>query len=127
MRERTASESWERRRHSYVEWLSSAGAFLLVASRGERTLGFALVTFAGAYSGWESGERVAELKDIVVAPAARGQGIGSALLDRLEAELASVGVSEYRLNVIAANEDAIRLYRRRGMTHVTTVMLGRVP
>ena len=126
MPQRSAEESWRRRRAAYEQWLAVPGAFVLLAQRDAETVGFALVTFAGAYHGWSSGPRVAELKDLAVAPAARGKGIGSRLLDEVEHELGRVGVEEYRLNVIAPNEDAIRLYTRRGMTHVTTVFLAKV-
>lgn len=123
---RTAAESWERRRTAYADWLGVPGAFVLLAERGEHAVGYALVTFASAYHGWRSGEQVAELKDIAVESELRGQGIGSRLMDSVDRELAAMGISEYRLSVVAGNEAAMRLYRRRGMDPVSTVLLGRV-
>ncbi|MDA0171846.1 GNAT family N-acetyltransferase [Solirubrobacter taibaiensis] len=126
MPERTAEASWERRRAAYEQWLAAPDAFVALAQRDVEIIGFAVVTFAGAYHGWESGSRVGELKDLAVAPDERGRGIGSTLLDAVEDELARLGVAEYRVNVIAPNEDAARLYQRRGMTRVTSVFLARV-
>lgn len=126
MSRRSVRESWERRRRAYATWLAVPGAYVLLAEREQRVVGYALVTLAPAYHGWRSGERVAELKDVVVEAQLRGNGIGSALLDAVERELAGIGVAEYRVNVLAGNEDAARLYRARGMTQVSTVFLARV-
>jgi ribosomal protein S18 acetylase RimI-like enzyme len=122
---RTADASWAHRRRAYEGWLAAPGAFVLYARDGATTLGYALVTFAGPYAGWVSGERVAELKDLSVLPEARGRGIGTRLMDALEAELERMGISEYRLNVIAANAQALRFYERRGLARVSAVFLGR--
>src|SRR5262245_27611021 len=78
---RSAEESGDARRASYVEWLRGEGAFVLIARRGAERVGYALVTIAGAYCGWQSAATVGELRDIVVAPDMRGQGVGSQLLD----------------------------------------------
>jgi ribosomal protein S18 acetylase RimI-like enzyme len=44
----------------------------------------------------------------------RGAGIGSALLDALEAGLAERGVTDLVLGVLPGNDAAIRMYERRG-------------
>jgi GNAT superfamily N-acetyltransferase len=123
---RDAADAWSRRRAAYTRWLSVPGAFALLATEEDRPVGFALVTFASGYHGWSSGERVAELKDLSVAADVRGRGIGSRLMDAVESQLARQGVTDLRLNVIAANADAVRFYERRGLVAVTTVLLGRV-
>lgn len=71
--------------------------------------GYAVVTW-----GWsvESGGLDALLDEIYVEP--RSQGIGSALLDAIEAECARRGCSRLFLETERANEAARRLYRRRG-------------
>ena len=63
---------------------------------------------------WETGERVAEIESLSVAPAARGAGIGSALLDRIDAELEAEGVRDVLIGALVTNAGAIRLYERRG-------------
>ncbi|WP_084862967.1 GNAT family N-acetyltransferase [Salibaculum halophilum] len=51
---------------------------------------------------------------IIVAPEARGQGIGTALLEAIAQEAADRGFSELRLDVIDSNPRARALYERRG-------------
>jgi ribosomal protein S18 acetylase RimI-like enzyme len=123
---RTTADTWPRRRAHYEEWLARPGAFVLVASRAERRVGYAVVSLTGGYQGWASSDRIGEVHDIAVLPTEQGQGIGSALMDRVEHELEQAGVREYRLNVIAANTSAVHFYERRGMTLISHVMLGRI-
>ena len=49
-----------------------------------------------------------------MAPAYRGSGLGSQLLDRLEAHLRERGATDLVLGALPGNSDAIRLYERRG-------------
>ena len=56
-------------------------------------------------------ERVAWIATVCVLPEYRGQGIGTELLMRCEAELTTPSI---RLCVRTTNEGAIRLYRRHG-------------
>jgi len=63
---------------------------------------------------WRTGDRIAEVETLCLDPAARGEGIGSALLDRVDEELAADGVDDVLIGAIVTNTDAIRLYERRG-------------
>jgi len=54
------------------------------------------------------------VENLYVRPAQRGEGVGSALLEAAEDALAERGLDAVTLEVMAANEDARRLYRRRG-------------
>jgi ribosomal protein S18 acetylase RimI-like enzyme len=63
---------------------------------------------------WVTGERVGEIESLSVLPAHRGAGLGTELLDRLEAELAEQGVTDLVLGVLPGNTAALRLYERRG-------------
>ena len=47
-------------------------------------------------------------------PEYRGGGLGSELLERLETHLHERGVDDLILGALAGNDDAIRLYERRG-------------
>jgi ribosomal protein S18 acetylase RimI-like enzyme len=60
---------------------------------------------------WSSGF----IKDIAVAEAWRGRGVGAALLQSVFAAFASRGVDSVDLKVRTENTGAIRLYRRAGM------------
>lgn len=54
------------------------------------------------------------LDGIVVSPAARGRGVGGALLTRLKELAAETGYAEMRLDVVDTNPRARALYERRG-------------
>ena len=90
-----------------------AGTLVLLAAREEsqRTEGVLL-----AFEGYSSFARAAlfNIHDVHVSPAARGRGLGSAMVEAL----AEIG-REHRhakltLEVAATNTGAIRLYRRMG-------------
>lgn len=123
---RSAQESWIRRCDRYAEWLARPDAFVLIAQRGGLPVGYALTSTASGYQSWASEERVGEVHDLVVAIGERGRGIGTALIDAAERQLATLGIREYRVMLVEANEDARSFYESRGMTQVSRVMLGRV-
>jgi ribosomal protein S18 acetylase RimI-like enzyme len=54
------------------------------------------------------------VRDLFVVPERRGAGVGGALLDAAERELAGRGVDVVAVEAMTDNEDAIRLYERRG-------------
>jgi GNAT superfamily N-acetyltransferase len=66
----------------------------------------------------ELGHRVGELKRMYVAPEARGQGIGRALLDRLETEARSLGLTQLVLETGTRQLEALALYRRAGFASI---------
>ena len=54
------------------------------------------------------------VESISVAPAARGSGLGAALMRRAEERAVALGKRRMSLDVIGENEGAIRLYERLG-------------
>ncbi|HEX4345450.1 MAG TPA: GNAT family N-acetyltransferase [Solirubrobacteraceae bacterium] len=123
---RTAQESWERRLERYADWLARPHAFVLVAQQHGRPVGYAVASTTGGYQSWASEERVGEVHDLVVAGGKRGTGIGTALMEAVERRLRTLGIREYRVMLIEANDAAHRFYVKRGMTQVSRVMLGRI-
>lgn len=73
----------------------------------------------GAPIGYVSYDRLAAngyVRNLVVAPDARGAGVGAALMTAAASQLRARGVTdEWHLNVKADNATAIRLYERLGM------------
>jgi ribosomal protein S18 acetylase RimI-like enzyme len=118
-------EAWRRRRRRYSSWLAQPDSFVLVAERGSRPIGFALVTVEEGYDGWGRGERLGEVRDLAMLPEERGAGVGELLLGQVAAALAAANIERYRLTVLGANTDAIRFYERQGMRPITQQMLGR--
>ena len=107
--------SWERRRASYREWLASPGSFCLVAEEAGAAVGYALVRLEPGNDTWETDDPQAGLETLAVLPEARGRGIGTELMDAVDGELDRLGVRDLMVVVAAANEDALRFYRARGM------------
>jgi ribosomal protein S18 acetylase RimI-like enzyme len=124
---RSAEESWQRRRAHYERVLADPDTFLLLAERGGRPVGCALVRLGGTEATLEVAERVADLDTISVLPGERGQGLGGRLMDAVYAELRRRGVGELSLAVMAGNDDAVRFYERRELVPYLTFMIGRVP
>ena len=75
-------------------------------------------SFGGAYAScrWPLAEQAAELETLAVLPAARGSGIGSALLDAVREERGTLKITEIGLHIVPTNHDAIRLYERHGFS-----------
>lgn len=66
------------------------------------------------------------LDEIYVAPAHRGLGIGSLVLERLQAIAAEDGLKALHLEVMDDNESAARLYRRFGWETRKSRMMTRL-
>lgn len=76
-----------------------------------RTVGYAVLGFG---YGIEYGGADAFVDDLYLVQGARGRGIGSAVLARLEAEARAMRLNALFLVVDPDNAPALRLYRRRG-------------
>jgi ribosomal protein S18 acetylase RimI-like enzyme len=119
--------SWTARRALYGGFFAGGG-FAVLAERGDELIGYALVAVKTSAETelddtWVSGRRVAEIETLSVLPAARGDGIGSALLDRVDAELAAEGIEDVLIAAFVTNLDAIRLYERRGFRPASLLMV----
>lgn len=112
-------DSWRVRRTLYREMLAKPDTLLLLASVGTELIGYGLahvmaVDDTWVPDTWRTGDRIGEVESLSVAARFRGSGLGSQLLDRLEAHLVTVGADDIVLGVLPGNQDAIRLYQRRG-------------
>jgi ribosomal protein S18 acetylase RimI-like enzyme len=111
--------SWRVRSASYREWLAEdPRSFLLLAREGQQLVGYAVVRVfesgADLRDSWVVPEVVAELETMLVTAAARNSGLGSRLLDEVDAELARLGITEVLVGLMPGNDGAQRLYERRG-------------
>ena len=86
-----------------------AGHRVLVAQLGDRIVGVVVLAVR---------DRIAEVKRLWAAPAVRGRGVGSALLDAAVRAASGLGASEVRLSVWDWREGAVRLYESRGFARV---------
>jgi len=111
--------SWRRRRALYEHCLESPDAFLLLVRRDGDLIGYVLVAVEPDgdvlwSDTWQVGDRVAELETIYVIPEERGRGLGSLLLDVVDAELESRDIHDLAIGAVPGNTAALRLYERRG-------------
>ncbi|GAA0224315.1 hypothetical protein GCM10009539_06830 [Cryptosporangium japonicum] len=114
--------SWSVRSDEYREWLARPGSFVLVAYSGDVPVGYALVEVVdGPEDTWVTGDRIAHLQSLSIAPGWRGTGLGTALADRVDAELQARGVHDLMLDVVEGNTGAERFYERRGLRKVMTI------
>jgi ribosomal protein S18 acetylase RimI-like enzyme len=108
--------SWQRRRAWYAAMLAGGHDFALVARAGGEAVGYAFVHIRpGDDDTWPVGGHMAELVSLAVAPASRGHGVGTALMDAVDAELDLRGVADLEVAVMAGNDGARRFYERRGL------------
>lgn len=101
-----------RQEEALRRYLEAADADFLVAEQAGQLLGFALVVNAGWTPEFSNllPHRYAELYDLVVAPTARGQGIGSRLLAAAKRWARDRRLEYLELNVLSQNSAALRLY-----------------
>jgi ribosomal protein S18 acetylase RimI-like enzyme len=121
---RPREDSWPHRRRQYEQILGDPQAFVVLAEGAEGLLGYAMVSLhEGPDDTWPTGDRYAEVETLVVAPEARGAGIGTALLDRVDAELAGIGVTVVAIGVVPGNDTALALYENRGFRPMVTKLM----
>ena len=110
---RPFEQSWPLERAEMLAALQG-DAFVLVARRGGAVVGYAYVGVEGPDPVWYTGDSRAELIHLSVADGERGAGVGTALMDAMDAELERRGVDDVEIGVDTANHDAARFYERRG-------------
>lgn len=110
---REREDSWQRRRRHYAELLAKPGGFALLAQDAGALVGYAMVEPSSPSYTWRL-EATATLETLVVLPEARGRGVGAGLLERAREEARAAGATHLGLGAVAANEGAIRFYRRHG-------------
>jgi ribosomal protein S18 acetylase RimI-like enzyme len=110
--------SWRVRSASYREWLADPRSFVLLACAGDRLVGYALVRVMEAgpdlVDSWRVPDVIAEIETMLVTAEVRRAGLGSRLLDEIDAELERQGITEVIVGLMPGNDGAQRLYERRG-------------
>jgi GNAT superfamily N-acetyltransferase len=127
---RSVDAAWAHRRAEYVEWLGGGTARMLVAvpaGAGDAPpRGYATLSIKPSSASWDVGERIGELETLAVAQEARGEGIGSLLIESCRALLREEGVSHWSVGVVEVNEGATRLYERVGFRPFYRQLLAEV-
>jgi len=124
---RDPREALRRRLVRFRRELGAGRATLFLVREEGEPVAFALTRLRPeGEASFATGETVAELEAMAVAPSHRGRGLGSALLRRVHESLAEQGVGHVSLTVMAGNERAERFYRGFGMSPSHVRMLGPV-
>jgi GNAT superfamily N-acetyltransferase len=127
---RSAEAAWAHRRGQYEEWLGEGSARMLAAipagDEAATPVGYAVLAIKPSMASWDVNERVGELETLAVAEEARGQGIGSRLIEACRELLREQGITHWAVAVVEANIDATRLYEREGFRPFYRQMLAEV-
>jgi ribosomal protein S18 acetylase RimI-like enzyme len=110
---RPFEQSWPIECREMLETLAG-DAFALLARRGGKAVGYLFVRIEGPDPVWYTGDTHAELAHLSVTDGERGNGVGSALMDAMDAELERRGVEDVEIGVDTGNDMAVRLYEGRG-------------
>ena len=88
---------------------------VVLADDGDRPVGFAFLTLRPTpyYDG-----SFAQLEELYVVPALRGQGIGTQILKAAIETVRTSGAAEMHINVDEIDEDTRRFYERHGFSNI---------
>ena len=125
---RASQVSWEHRREQYSAWLTDDSGFIFIARTegSDSPLGYVACRLLSAGPTFDLGELRGDVDSLVTAEAARGQGVGSALLDACRTELKRRGARYWSIGVVEANTRAVELYERLGFRPFVRSMLAAV-
>jgi ribosomal protein S18 acetylase RimI-like enzyme len=139
---RPPEEGWPRRRERYRRALEDGAVLFLAEAAGggattegtgtardddappdgaAQALGYAFARPGSAPEALAI-ERPLEVETVAVLPTARGRGIGTALMDAVDAWARERGIEHLTLSVRTNNDGARRLYERRGFHPVYETM-----
>jgi len=111
------------RRATYAQAFADGRALLLIAEDGDALVGYAFALLHEANDDtFELAPRYAELYSLAVAPGLRSGGIGTALVQALDANLSELDVTALIVAVTTTNHDALRFYQRLGLIPVETLL-----
>jgi ribosomal protein S18 acetylase RimI-like enzyme len=121
---RPAGEAWERRRREYVSWLEDGSGLLFLARRegADDVVGYAMCRLLPSGPTFDLGPVRGDVESLAVSAAARGAGVGTALLSAVRAELERRGCRHWSISVAADNAAAVRLYERFGFRSLVQMM-----
>jgi ribosomal protein S18 acetylase RimI-like enzyme len=103
-----------RLREFFAQSVGKQDTTTLVAEESDQVVGFINVSLADEKSPLSQPRRMGRLGSVAVAEAARGRGIGGALVAAAESWAVGQGATEVVLNVWEENVAARRLYERLG-------------
>lgn len=117
---------WDNYTARFPTWWAEGGfAFLAVEPDG-RAVGWVFGAEREGHPGYDNGERIGYIEDIAVLEAARGAGVGRALMGAARDIFRDRGFSHFALSTVPGNDDARAFYGRLGLEPEAIRMLGEV-
>lgn len=117
----TVMPHWEMYRQALLTTLDQArSAERIVAERNGTIVGSVLLypATANVYEETDTNSDVPEVRLLAVAPEARGQGVGGALLDECERRARAAGATALGLHTEDLMAAAVSMYTHRGYVHM---------
>jgi ribosomal protein S18 acetylase RimI-like enzyme len=107
--------SWQQRRAWYTRMIANEGGFVVVAYDEHTPIGYAFVrVHQGPDDTLDFGAQWGQVVTLAVLPDQRGNGVGSAIMDEVDRQLAAIGIDNVEIDVMQGNERAQAFYERRG-------------
>lgn len=106
---------------SIAAQIADRGSQIQLAEKDGVLLGYCKIGLECSWPEYARGSKAMELKQLYMASAATGQGIGAALMDWALGEFATHGADEIQLSVYSENFGAQRFYARYGFEKVADV------
>lgn len=115
--------AWNERVATYAHHFDDGRALLHLACADAGCVGYAFTILQpGSDDTFPLGSGYAELYTLAVLPQWRGAGLGTALLDAVDAALTAADIPSLTVAVMAQNDAAIRFYQRRGLVPGELIM-----
>ncbi|MEK7532949.1 MAG: GNAT family N-acetyltransferase [Patescibacteria group bacterium] len=105
----------------FTRRLKSPSSFILLAVDGDKPVGYALVKL-DKFS-WRSFNPVADINNLSVDPAYRGQGVGARLIEEAKQVAKKRGARRMTVQAQHKNERALKFYRTQGFTDSDVALL----
>jgi ribosomal protein S18 acetylase RimI-like enzyme len=107
--------SWRLRRAWYTRMIERENGFVVVAYDANAPVGYAFVrVHEGPDDTIDFGARWGQVVTLSVLPSHRGAGVGTAIMDEVDRQLAAIGVDNVEIDVMQGNDRARAFYERRG-------------
>ncbi len=119
----TLDVTWPtRNKKYYTDRIKEKNSLVLIAKNKSDIVGYLIGTIMKNHDNWRKINNLAELENMLVLEAYRGQGIGSKMINKFVKWAKSNKVKRARVVASAANNVAINAYKKNGFDSDNNVM-----
>ncbi|MGH2906849.1 MAG: GNAT family N-acetyltransferase [Solirubrobacterales bacterium] len=123
---RSDDEFWQRYAEWFVRSYRIGDGFCIVALSGEQAVGMVFGVVREGILGFDAGERIGYIEDIAVLESSRGDGVGSALMERARSEFVARGLTSFQLSTVPNNDGARAFYAKFGLQPAAHLLIGQL-